>query len=306
MAKERECLAAIVVSFNTRELTLRCMRALLAEPDAVDEIWVVDNASSDGSPEALQNLHPKIHVLRMDQNVGFGAANNAAMRASKASVFALVNSDAFLEPSALGLLREHLRRNPGTGVVGPDLRNADGSPQVSRFRFPTPLSAWMENAGLDALWRLLRGSVLKTAPPSAWEWLSGACLLVRREVFEQTGGFDEAFFLYSEETDWQRRIREAGWRIDWVADARAVHLGGASGMDLKAASREHFFRGVDRYFWKHHGRLGWLQLRAAMVLGLSLRGLRAALGVSSPKLLPYWRWLLWRQLTAPPPARVEG
>ena len=294
-------IAAVVVSFNTREMTLRCLRALLDQSPPLDEIWLVDNASVDGSVEAAKALDQKIRVIALPENTGFGAANNLAMRASDAAFFALVNSDAFAEPEALALLREHLESHPEVGMVGPDLRNPDGSPQHSRFPFPSPRRAWLENTGLDRLGRWLRSQV-DSQREEPWDWLGGACLMLPRRVFEQTGGFDESFFLYAEETDWQRRIRAAGWGVDWVGSARVTHWGGASGGQLSEFAREHFFRGVDRYFWKHHGRMGWLQLRMAMGLGIGLRWMRAGLGVSTDQTWPDWRWLLRRQLTAPPPS----
>jgi hypothetical protein len=290
-----EDLAAIVVSYNTRDLTLRCLRALLESGEDVAEILVVDNGSQDGSVGALQGINPKVRVLEMGANRGFGAANNIGMRASSAKYFALVNSDAFVDPVALGKLKRHLQTDPKMGIIGPDLRNADGSAQVSRFPFPTPARAWAENLGFASVWKRVCAMGSEETCPRSWQWLSGACVVLRREVFEQTGGFDETFFLYSEETDWQWRIHQMGWSIGWDSQARVTHLGGGSGGTQSEFAREHFFRGVDRYFWKHHGRMGFLQLRAAMVVGCLLRQLIAVFYSKNDRVSD--GWLLRRQLT---------
>lgn len=290
-----EDLAAIVVSYNTRDLTLRCVLALLESGEDLAEIIVVDNGSQDGSKDALEGIHPKVRILAFGANRGFGAANNAGMRASSAKYFALVNSDAFVDPVALRKLKQHLQTHPNVGMVGPDLRNADGSAQVSRFPFPTPARAWAENLGLAKLWKRVRVMGSEEICARSWQWLSGACLVLRREVFEQTAGFDETFFLYSEETDWQWRIRQMGWSIGWDSEARVTHLGGSSGGTQSEFAREHFFRGVDRYFWKHHGRIGFFQLRAAMVVGCLLRQWVPVFYSRQDRVSD--GWLLRRQLT---------
>ncbi len=290
-----EAIAAIVVSFNTRALTLRCLETLLAAGDSIAEIVVVDNGSVDGSVEAMEGLSEKVRVIRAGRNLGFGAANNLGMRSTSSRYVALVNSDAFVEPDAMRVLRKHLLSRPQVGVVGPLLLNADGSRQESCFHFPTPGRAWLENSGL--LWlgkRIHREPVLSAGRV---EWVSGACLMVRREVIEQVGGFDEAFFLYSEETDWQRRIRNAGWSVEWEPAARVVHLGGASGGIASLVVREYFYSGVDRYFLKHHGVPGVMALRGATFFGALLRGILGVFGGGVLRPGGYTLWLLNRQLT---------
>ena len=300
------CVDVIVVSFNTKELTLRCVNALCSEP-AVATVCVVDNGSTDGSREALihrsyeQNVSqdgPRLKVECLIENRGFGAANNLGISATGAEFVALINSDAFVLSGALERLCSYLRGFPEVGLVGPRLLNADGSFQESRFEFPSPGRAWAENLGLTRLMKL-QGPWKKSA--RAWrsgvvDWLSGACLLVRREVWEQTGGFDEDFFLYSEETDWQVRIRQVGWKIHWVPDAVATHLGGSSGASQRDAIRERFYESVDRYFLKHYGRFGACSLRCATIVGAALRWVAAVL-CSSPTRKKNSAWVFHRQST---------
>ncbi len=269
-------LSVIVVSYNTRELTLRCLERVTTELRGHStEILVVDNASTDGSAQPICERFGQVTLIGCEKNVGFGAANNIAMRGASGMYFLLLNSDAFLMPGSIDAMLRSIESDSKIGIVGPRLMNADGTLQVSCFPFPSPARAWLENLGVARL----------SKPASRWgdyrrwthdrvldvAWAVGACLLVRREVYDQIGGFDERFFMYAEETDWQRRVRDAGWRIVFTPEAQVTHLGGASGASDRPRINEHFFQSLDRYTMKHHGRLGLLSLRLAMCVGCSAR-----------------------------------
>jgi GT2 family glycosyltransferase len=268
--------SVIVVSYNTRALTLECLRTLNAELDGLAaEVILVDNGSGDGTAAAVAGEFPQVRVIANPQNVGFAAANNQAMRQARGGCFLLLNSDAFPEAGAVRTLLEYLGQHPAVGVVGPRLVNSDGSVQVSCFPFPTPLRAWLELLWVPKLlppggrwgdYRRWRHDAERTVP-----WVIGACMLVRREVYERLGGFDERFFMYAEETDWQVRIRDAGWEIAFIPTAQVRHLGGASGVDEKPRINRHFFQSLDYYERKHHGVGGLIVLRVAMVVGALLR-----------------------------------
>jgi GT2 family glycosyltransferase len=310
-------LSVIIVSYNTRKMTLDSLRALEADLASISsEIWVVDNDSKDGSAEAVRREFPNVHVIESQVNAGFGAANNIAMRQARGSYFLLLNSDAFPLPGAIPALIEYLRAHPRAAVVGPRLLNADDSLQVSCFKFPTPLRAWLENFWISAAfprhpfigdYRFWQHDSERNV-----DFLIGACILLRREVFEQTGGFDERFFLYSEETDWQRRIRDLGWEIALTPAARVIHLGGASGMNDKKNINASFFESLDRYVLKHHGTLGLISFRLAMIAGCAMR----AVVWGGLSLLPRLRanasarmlrhlLLTWRQATHWPAPRQD-
>jgi len=302
--------SVIIVSYNTRQMTLDCLQALEAGLEGLTaEVWVVDNASADGSAAAIRALFPDVHVIDNPVNAGFGAANNLALKQAKGEFLLLLNTDAFAKPGAVAALVAHLNSHPKAGIVGPRLLNRDGTLQRSCYRYPSPGRAWLENLGLSGL--MARHSVL--GDYSAWahdahrsvEWVIGACLLVRREAYVQAGGFDEAFFMYQEETDWQKRVRDNGWEIAFTPSAVVTHLGGASGASEQARINAHFFDSLDYFIRKHHGLDGLISLRLAMVAGAAARtvawgGIAAVLPRRRPAAQAKTRlqaWLCVRQAT---------
>jgi GT2 family glycosyltransferase len=302
--------SAIVVSYNTRQMTIDCLRSLYADlGDLSAEVFVVDNASTDGSADAIREQFPSVHLIANRENRGFGAANNQAMSICRGDTILLLNSDAFPRPGAVSAMLRTLKDHPQAAVAGPRLLNADGSLQTSCYRFPSPLQAWLENLWIS---RLLKshpriGDYRYWAHDSVRDvdWLIGACMLIRREAYEQLGGFDERFFMYAEETDWQKRMRSTGWQILFTPEAQVVHLGGASGKDDRVKISNEFFRSLDTYTIKHHRILGLLSLRMAMVIGCSIRAiLWAIMAVAAPNRrshalakLRQRLWLVWRQMT---------
>jgi GT2 family glycosyltransferase len=305
-------LSVIIVSYNTREMTLDCLRALHDElGDRSAEVWLVDNASSDGSAAAIRAAFPQVLLIENERNAGFGAANNQAMRQARGKFFLLLNSDAFPKPGAVAALIDYLREHPRTAVVGPRLLNADGSLQRSCYRFPTPLHVWSHNLWVAAVLpqHPVLGDYRRWAHDTerSVDWVIGACLLVRREAYEQVGGFDEAFFMYAEETDWQRRLRASGWEIAFTPEAEVTHLGGASGASEKERVREYFFGSLDHYTRKHHGLPGLVSLRLAMTIGCSMRALLWGLVLAgapgrraaAQKRVRTNSWLVLRQMSRP-------
>jgi hypothetical protein len=260
-------ISVIIVSFNTREMTLDCLRTLTRALEGLaSEIIVVDNASTDGSAAVIRAEFPSVQVVESDRNAGFGAANNLGMRAARGAFFLLLNSDAFPESGAIAELVRFLQENPQVGACGPRTFNQDGSLQISCYRFTSPLHAWQENLWLSRGYGDWAHDTVREV-----DFVIGACMAVRREVFEEIGGFDERFFMYSEEADWQRRIWNAGWKIVFVPTARVTHLGGASGAAHSDKVPTYFWESLDYYGRKHHGVLGLIAIRAAMVVGCALR-----------------------------------
>ncbi len=307
-SEEQIRVSVVIVSFNTRGMTLRCLAAITRELRALRaEVFVVDNGSSDGSVEAVGSEFPAVQVILNERNTGFGAANNRAMQRARGEFILLLNSDAFVCAGAVEKLLDYLQSNAKLAAVGPRLLNADGSLQISCFRFPSPARVWCENLGFARLFpnHALFGDYARWGHdhPRRVEFVSGACMLVRRSVVEEIGGFDEDFFLYSEETDWQRRMRNAYWEIGFTPSATVVHVGGASGSNTPAKINRHFFESLHRYELKHHGWVGLLSLRCAMSIGCSLRAIFWGVAVFVPRRRRLaWAkfrlhgWLLFRQL----------
>lgn len=272
MLAEPPVVSTIIISYNTREMTLDCLRSLYADlGNLPNEVWVVDNASTDGSVEAIRQAFPQVLIIDNKDNKGFGAANNQAMQQAQGEFLLLLNSDAFPKPGAIQALIDYLSSQPKVGVVGPRLLNQDGSLQRSCWKFPSPARAWIENLGVAALVpnHPRFGDYSRWAHDSERlvDFVIGACLLVRRRAYEQVGGFDENFFMYSEEADWQRRMWDQGWEVAFTPTAQVTHLGGASGATDKARINRHFFESLDFYEHKHHGLSGLVALRLAMILG---------------------------------------
>lgn len=305
-------LTAILVSYNTRDLTLRALAALHDELEAAPgltwEVHVVDNASADGSANAVRTTCPWATVHDAGGNLGFGRANNVALRQARGRWLLLLNTDAFLQPKALASLLAAGRDRADVGVIAPRLLNEDGSLQRSCWRFPSPLRSWLDALAVPS-WPGLR-SLAWVDDYRGWahdeersvDFAIGACLLVRRTAVEEVGLFDEAIFLYGEETDWLRRLASASWRVWFTPTAEVIHLGGASGASpASGAVRMWFFDGQDYVMRKHFGFAGLATARLGVLLNNVLRWpvrvWRARRG--DPAALDnarLSRWLICRQL----------
>lgn len=300
--EQRPVISAVIVSYNTRDMTLRCLTALNAELGGMAaEVFVVDNGSTDGSAEATREAFPAVSVIDLGRNAGFGAANNVAFARATGEYALLLNSDAFVRPGAITALVAAAGYDQRLAVIGPRLLNGDGSLQPSCYKFPSPWRALCENTLLTAAFpnHPLLGD-FRTWPhnqPREVGFVIGACMLVRRSAIEEVGGFDEGFFLYAEEADWCRRFWKAGWRVLFTPAAEVVHLGGGSGKEQPAKVFCEFHRAQERFQRKHYGLIGLAFFRLTMVAGACLRialfGIGAVLGRSGRdrSLRQVSRWL---------------
>jgi N-acetylglucosaminyl-diphospho-decaprenol L-rhamnosyltransferase len=265
-----EDVSVVVVTYNALPWLERCLESVRGH-----EAVVVDHGSTDGTLELVRERFPSVRVVEQ-ANVGMGGGNNAGMRTAGGRYWLLLNSDAWVVGDALERLVAFADANPRTAVVGPRLRNPDGSLQRSVRGEPT-------------LWRLateylfLRKLAPRTRALNAFyagdfdhsstrevESLYGAALFVRREAADQVGLFDEAFFMFSEETDWLHRFRAAGWSVVFYPDAEVVHVGGAShGGRLFIEN----LRGILRFVAKHRGLREAERARLLLLWSLRLRGL---------------------------------
>ena len=220
------------------------------------EVVVVDNASTDGSQDMLAARFSWVRLIQNTQNVGFAQANNRGMRESRGQYVLLLNTDAFVHPGSLQAMLQVLQTQPGTGIVGAHLLNADGSFQASHTPFPSLPQEFMILSGLGRA--LLGPHYPSRGPeenigPQKVDYVEGAALLVRREAFEKAGGLDEDFFMYAEEVDWCYSMKRAGWQVWYTPEAKITHLGGGSSKNRKTAREADLYRSRVRFFRKHHG-----------------------------------------------------
>jgi GT2 family glycosyltransferase len=289
---------AVSVNFRTSSLALRCLESLARERECVPGLAaiVVDNASGDGSAEKLRAAVQDrdwggwAEVLASSRNGGFAAGNNLALRpalehAAPPRYFLLINPDAALDPGALQVMVAFLEDHPGAGIVGPRTEIGRGNLRGTAFRFPGVLNSLDEGAHFGPLTRLLARWQLAPPPRSeahATDWVSGGCMLIRREVFERVGLFDEGFFLYFEEVDLCLRAARAGWETWYEPAASIVHDAGAStgatgGHELGRRMPRYWFESRRRYFLKNRGRLACVAADLAWVLGNTFWNVRRAL-----------------------------
>jgi len=303
VAGGRSSFAVVIVNFRTSHLVLDCLDSL--DSDIANRgrmhVVVVDNDSRDGSVELIRQAVAAsgrgfwITVVAADRNGGFASGNNIGIGVARRSLrdlaaIVLLNPDTIARPGCLVRLVDFLASRPKAGIVGASLENGEGGPEPSAHRFPSPLGELEGASAFGPLTQLLRGHVV--TPPildqaHVCDWVSGACLAIRREVLDGVGSLDEGYFLYFEEVDYCRRANIAGWECWRLPDATVVHLEGAStGIKIKRRRRPaYWYASRRRFFAVHLGLAGllaadtlWSLGRASLVLRRALRlgGNRAA------------------------------
>jgi GT2 family glycosyltransferase len=247
-------LSILIVSWNTRELLAGLLASLTAESiRSSREIIVVDNDSQDGSPEMVATQFPEVTLIRNKQNVGFARANNQAIAKAQGRYVLLLNSDTIVSPRVLEGLIDFMETHVAVGVCSPRLLTRNGTPQPFAFG-GDPSLAYLVRRGVKRL--------IRRRPLHDWgiehtadvDWVSGACLLLRREALLQVQGLDEEIFLYFEDVDLCRRIRQQGWRICYVPALAITHLGGQSLQQNPAAQRA-YQQSLKYFYTKHYGPL---------------------------------------------------
>ena len=259
-----------IVNHQHRDLLLECLATVTAGPVPGHsvEIVVLDNASGDGSVEAVEAAFPSVRVLARERRAGFGANHNTVIRVTGGRHVLLLNDDAMITPAAVGALADHLDRHPGLGAVGPRLVHPDGSPQASAWRFPTP-----RTAAVGALTLGRRGVTQSIGDvPRRVDWATGAVLMLRRAALDRVGLFDERFFMYAEETDLLRRMADVGYGTAYLPGVTAVHHGQGSSATVAERRIHEQWRSRHRYWAKHHAAPA--AATAAVLTGLQY-GLRA-------------------------------
>jgi GT2 family glycosyltransferase len=297
-------LTIVVVNYHALEFLVPCLATLEAAPPAVDyRVVLVDNSPGDGVAEAVRERFPAVAIVSNDQNVGFARACNQVLRTTGSPFVLLLNPDTEVQPGALTTLLEFMRANPRVAAVGPRLIYPDGRYQHSAFRLPDLAQAFFGFFGvvpLDSPWNG-RYPQPHGERPRRVEHLLGACLLLRREALGSVGVLDDRYFIYFEETDWCARALRAGWELWQVPGATVVHHSGGTTRRVAEEMSLQFHRSQAYYYRKHHGRGGYLALKAIVGAGVGYRLARSLLATARRRIPPtllatrtrvYWG-ILW-------------
>jgi N-acetylglucosaminyl-diphospho-decaprenol L-rhamnosyltransferase len=257
--------SVVILAWNVRDLLRACLASLPAGDPRV-EVIVVDAGSVDGSAEMVRAEFPAVHLIARSENLGYSRGNNLGLAAARGRYLFVLNPDTEVVGDALPRLAAYMDANPQVGLLGPQLVWPDGTVQPSRRRFPTLVmalfeSTWLQRLAPPGLLPRYYAADLPLDRPARMDWVTGAALFVRRAAYEAVGGLDESFFMYSEELDWQRRLRAADWEVVYFPEARIVHHEARSSAQVPAATHIRYNTSKVRYFRKYHGRLAGEVLR---------------------------------------------
>lgn len=296
--------AAIVVTYNSERHVTQCLSALV---EAGLGVWVVDNASTDGSPQVVAERFPDVRLLVNPANYGFARAVNQALAQTEADVVLLVNPDCVVPPETVGRLADYLAANPEVGIVAPRLRHADGEVAISTHPFESAGSILASRFGgslvpVGLRCRLARRKRRESyeacrdgAEPVAVDWVSGACLAARGSLLRRLGGLDAGYFMYYEDEELCLQAWRAGARVVYLPAAEALHVGGASSGD-PAHVWPHLYRSLLRFQARHRPRTyrlvrGGILLRAliGVALGVGKDALAARRGDAPRRALAWAR-----------------
>ena len=281
-----------VVTWNTRDLTVEALRRLLDSVQGCElRLLVHDNASSDGTPDAIRAAIPEADVVVCAENLGFAGGMNRILERSSAPWFLPLNSDAWPTPGAIGTLVAVAEKHPRAAAVAPRLERPDGSLEHSTHPFPSisiaiasavrARGSWAERHALNGVWMHDREREV--------DWAVGAALLMRRDIIDAIGGFDESFFMYVEDLEWCQRARKAGWEIWFTPEAIVVHVGNASGEKAYGSGRSsRWIANTYRYYRRDHGALSTGAYRAANAFGAVIAASRNAVQ-GDPERARFWR-----------------
>lgn len=287
--------SVVIASYNTCALLRECLRSLEACPSRSEwEVYVVDNASCDGSAEMVEREFPQVRLLRNVRNRGYAYANNLALRQARGRYLLLLNPDTVVAPNAIDHLVAALEADPDAAIAGPKLIRPDGSLDLAcRRSFPTPSVALYRLLGLSKLFprsrRFARYNLTYLDPdePGEVDAVVGACMLVRAAAMARVGLLDERFFMYGEDLDWAYRFRQDGWRVLYRPEAVVVHHKGAASRRESERALRAFYQAMAIFYDKHYARDGSPLARGAVRAAIALR----------------YSWARLRNTLRPPEAR---
>jgi len=300
-------LAIVIVSWNVRDLLAACLRSLFSDIERSEleaQVWIVDSASSDGTPEMVREAFPTVRLVASQENLGFVRGNNLALREISSThhpapkYIWLLNPDTEVQPGATAALLAALGSDPQTGMVGPKLLYPNGSLQHAAFRFPGlvqlifdlfPLPARLYETPLNGRYP---HRLYEQAEPFPVDHPLGASMMVKSTVITDVGLMDEGFFMYCEEIDWCWRMRQAHWHIYCVPAARVVHHAGQSSGQVRISSFVNLWTSRARLYARHHG-----PLRRRLARALVLAGMQRRMRGASPEMIAACRQIIqtWKE-----------
>ena len=286
-------ISVVIVNWNVKELLDKCLASLYSAMNQAQgnspmvEIIVVDSDSNDGSVAMIQDKYPDVRLLPQNENVGFTQGNNIGFRETQGRYLFLLNPDTEIIEDAIPKLFNYMEAHSDVGMIGTHTLNTDGTHQSTRRRFPTLMTGIFESTSLsnyapqsiDTHYKMFdtdNNAILEV------DWVQGSAMLVRREVYKKIGGLDEGYVMYSEEMDWCKRAKDAGWKVVYHGEAFITHHGGKSSDQVGAFKHIHFHTSKLRYFRKHHGYSTYLILRVIILLlfawQMLLEGVKGLIG----------------------------
>jgi len=272
-------LSVIIVNWNTKEFLLQCLESVYQFVKGLEmEVIVVDNGSIDGSIAVAKERFPATTFIENQINLGFAKANNQALSLSKGKYFLLLNPDTQVKEGAVEKLFSFMEGHAEAGMVGAQLLNSDGSKQNSVANFPSLATELLNKSLLRWLFqKKFPGKERNYSEPVKVDSVIGACMMVRATAVKEVGLLDEDYFLFLEETDWDYRMKRAGWEIYHLPRAEIYHFQGKSAEKDKRRAKLEYYRSRYRFFKKNRGSLQWFILHIGLVtrlwMGLIFRGI---------------------------------
>ncbi|MDP8205818.1 MAG: glycosyltransferase [Candidatus Electryonea clarkiae] len=321
-------LSIIIVSYNVKHFLQRTLESVFcAQGELKLEVFVVDNASEDGSVEMVRSLFPEVNVIDTGANLGFAKANNIALKQAAGKFLMLLNPDCILQEDTLKVLLDFLKEHQEAGAVGPKMLNRDGTFQITSKRgIPTIWASFCKLSGISSVFpnsRFFNRYELGHLDPdeiNQIEILTGAAIMIRREVYEQVGGLDEDYFMYGEDIDWCYEIIKAGWKIYYVPATKIVHYKGESTRGNHFDREKHFYNAM-RLFNRKHSHIGIFS-RIIIEFGIFIGEMAARLKKNSNIWLPgimdfaftfailalsfYTRFAFFPSVWGPPPMEMTN
>jgi hypothetical protein len=319
-------LCVIILNYRRATLTIDCLSALRSEIEGHDDRCAVciDNGSDDGSADAIERALDqsrwggRLKFVRSQVNLGFAGGNNLGFQSTEAENYLLLNSDTRMLPGSISKLLDALAKHPKVGAIGPRLEGPDGEPQVSAFRYRTPITEMLDAAGTGPLDRMFSRKLVPMGvfdQPTEAQWVSFACIMIRKAVIDQIGLMDDHYFMYFEDIDYSRQMRKAGWQVLHYPEARVVHLrGGSSSVKaaIKARTRvpKYYYESRSRYFAKFYGGvLGLWMTNFMWLTGRSIAFVRELIGNKEAdvcELEARDNWTNWLKPLRPPTPQRGG